>query len=199
MKWILLAVALGAMPALARRARDDQRVLLAIGFLVGFLPFFNVDLNLISDSSYRGDTRGLEISLVDLLAWTLLAALPSGRRWPYRWIAPAYIVIAFASILSAPRPEFALYGALKIVRLYVLAIVVERAVIHRLGPSLLKGLAFGLVYVAITALDQRYRQGAMQVHGPFVHQNGIGMTADLVLPGLLALLLAGFWARSGAR
>lgn len=194
-KWLMLIAALAAMPWAIRRGREQASTRVVLAFLVGFLPFFNVDLNLVSDPAYRGDTRGLEISLVDLVAWTLLATVPRGDRWPYRRAALLYLAIAFISIAFAPRPEFALYGALKIGRLFVLAIVVERAVRAGLGPSLLRGLAIGVVYVCVIALDQRYRQGMMQVHGPFVHQNGIGMTIDLIAPAMLGLLLAGFGGR----
>ena len=197
MKWLMLAVALLAMPTAIRRGREDSRVRRGMALLIGFLPFFNVDLNLVSDIAYRGDTRGLEISLVDLVAWALLATLPRSHR-PYRVVAPLYIALAFTSIVHAWRPEFALYGAVKIVRMYALAITVERAVSARLGPSLLRGLACGLIYTCAIALDQRYRLGMMQVHGPFVHQNGIGMTVDLIVPALLALLLAGHGGRLAA-
>lgn len=195
MKWLLLALALAIAPTATARARRDVRTRELLAVLVGFLPFFNIDLNIISDPTYRGDTRGLELSLVDLVAWMLMAALPRARKTPYRLVVIPFITIAFASALWAARPMFAIFGAIKFVRLFVLCIAAERIVRANLGGSLLRGLAAGVVYVCVIAFKQRYLEGMMQVHGPFVHQNGIGMTADMVTPGLVGLALAGYGGR----
>ena len=191
MKWIALGIALMAVPVISgwARGRDDRVALLAT--IVAFLPFFNVDVYLVSDPSYRGDTRGLELGLVDLAGLALWWAMPAAGRLPDRLLRAAFLLAVLASVAQAARPEFALYGVAKLVRMYAIGAVAARAGRTGHGPALLRGLAFGLIYAAVVALQQRYLDGRLQATGPFVHQNGLGMTANLIAPVLLSLLLVG--------
>ena len=67
MKWLALVVVLLACYPAGVLARSRPAMQRALAVLVGFLPFHAVDLNLVSYETYRGDTRGLELSLVDFV------------------------------------------------------------------------------------------------------------------------------------
>lgn len=197
MKWFFVAFACAAVIAAGRflRSRPESRFVLL--FLLGFLPFTDLvergSLNLVSHELYRGDARGFEITIIDLVALTLWVSLPKGR-WPvpYRRLAIAYAAVAGITLLWAWEPLYAGFGLWRIARITFVGIVVARALEdERAPPALLHGLAWGLVAQVVFALWQRYVVGAHQVSGSFAHQNTLGMAVNLVAPIFLALLLAG--------
>jgi O-antigen ligase len=195
---MVLLLAFAALPWGVEWARARPRAQALLAVLLGFLPFIHVEMHLVSEPSYRGDTRGLALGLVDLVAAVLHFSLPREGRLPDRWPRAAWLLVALASVAQAPRPVFSLYGVANILRLYFLGAVAARGVRRGLGPHVLRGLACGLVYATLLALEQRYLHGVLQASGPFVHRNGLGMVASLVAPTMLALLLAGQGGRLAA-
>lgn len=191
MKWIALALALLVLWPLGMRARRDAKLRAALAAMLGFLPFYEVHVNFFSNENYRGDSRGLEITLLDLIAVVLAIALPARRPAPWRWQKLGYLLPVALSVTQAELPLFALFGAWKVVRLYRVSTVAARAVDENLGGEIYRGLSLGVCYSAFLALQQRYLEGYMQAKGPFSHQNGLGMAMNLVVPAALALWLGG--------
>jgi hypothetical protein len=168
-----------------------------LAVLVGFLPFHAVDLNILSYEAYRGDTRGLELSLVDFVALALLVATPKGAGAPFRASRALYLAVTLFSIALAPIPLFASFATFKLARCYLLFLSVHRASRQlRADPWFLTGLSLGLVYATGLGLWQRYGLGMMQAPGPFPHQNGLAMAANMIFPAALAVSLAGQGGRA---
>lgn len=196
MKYVVFVLALvGCFPFGAWLAkRPDVRLWLWTA--IGFLPFYgldSVDINLVSYEQYRGDSRGIEITLVDLFVLSLALALPKARSpMPYKIPVVAYAVVAGASVLWAREPLFATFSVWKLLRMVGLLRVVSRGCEDdAVPPAILRGMAFGLLYELYLALQQRYVHHHHQVSGNFAHQNTFGMAVNLIVPSVIAMKLAG--------
>lgn len=193
----LLVLALGlaaVVPAglLARRVSWATPVLAAT---VGVLPFLGFDPLTLDflEQPYRGASRSLEIAVLDLVALTLHVALPAPRPpAPYRAPRYLYLVVAAFSLSYAVVPLYTAFSVVQIVRAYVLFGAVYRlAQRPKLATALGKGLAIGVLYSAVMALEQRYVQGMFQVSAGFEHPNSLGMAVNLVVPIALAVSYEG--------
>ena len=192
---IFTVALLGVLP-LGYFARNRPRLLTILVFALAFLPFLDLEqfsINFVSHETYRGDSRGFEITLVDLLAVSLLFAIPKATLGvPYRKVRYVYLAVALFSVTQAAVPIYSLFAVWKILRAYFLMMVVAKVCeTPRFGPILLNGLAVGVVYSTVIALEQRYLFGMYRVQGDFPHSNSLGMAVNMVLPIALALLLAG--------
>ena len=191
LKWAaLLAGLLSAYPC-GRLLRRLPRLESAAWFLAGLLPFLGtLDIGLVTDVSFAGDSHGLEVALLDWLALVLVCTRPlSLRRVPYRATLALYLRAAAGSALSAVAPVQVGYYAWKLLRGYLLFLAVARA-----GGSLpvalalLRGMAAGAFYEFYLVMQQRY--SVYQSPGSFAHQNSLGMAMNLCLVTVVALLLA---------
>jgi O-antigen ligase len=193
MKWIALLAALLAISPAAKHARKNPKVMTALVMALGVLPFVPVHINLISYEFYRGDARGIEITLEDIVALILALAIPpTGRPSSFRFIRAAYYLAFVISFFVSVLPHFSVFSLWKLARMYVVFNVAERvAADPRRAASLVTGLASGVVYETILVLDQRYHQGLMRASGNLLHPNSLGMALNLVFPTSLAILLAG--------
>jgi len=208
LKWWILFGALAVCWPLGRLVATRPRVQTALVWCAGFVPFIglsHVTMNPISFETYRGDARGLEVTLVDILMLVLAFALPRRTQpAPYRWSRLAYLSIVALSVLLAPMPHFAFFGLWKVLRLYLFVSVLARAFEDwKLASTWLKGLAWGTVYALAIGLEQRYLGHQHQVASTFPHQNTLGMAICLIAPVTLAITLAGqggktAWASLGA-
>jgi hypothetical protein len=80
----------------------------------------------------------------------------------------------------------------------VLVVVARLAEDARLANALGRGLAIGVIYSLVVALEQRYVEGMFQVTGGFEHANSLGMAVNLIAPIALAVLFAGKGDKLGA-
>ncbi len=191
LKWALLPGGLVLAYVLGRLLRRQPRLEGAAWFLVGLLPFLGaLDMGLVTDVSFAGDSHGLEVALVDLLALALVFARPFPlRRVPYRWVLALYLLAAACSVLPAVAPAQVGYYLWKLLRGYLLFFAVVRA-----GGSLpvamaiLRGMAAGALYEFYLVMQQRYL--VYQSPGSFSHQNSLGMVMNLFLVTVVALVLA---------
>jgi hypothetical protein len=192
MKWLIFALAvLAVIPAAKFFARRPQH-LPKLVFLVGFLPFIgldDVDINLISFETYRGDTRGLEVTLLDLVVWVLALVLPRHGS-PYRGPRWLYFGALALSIYGAPMPLFGVFALCKLLRFFIVVDVAARAA-ERFAPQLLSGMGAGVIFELILSLKQRYWLGMMRAEGNLAHPNTLGMMVNLVAPIAFAIVLAG--------
>lgn len=196
MKWIVFVLAaLATYPIGALWLRDRPHVQRWLVSALGFLPFVDLDpvtINFISHETYRGASRGFEVTLVDLIALTLAFALPRSKFvMPYRFVRWLYFAAAALTIFWAQVPLYAAFSTWKILRAYFLMGVIVRACEQEHGPWLLRGMAAGVVYAFGIALKQRYLEGYYRVQGPFPHPNTLGMAVNFVMPVAFSLLLAG--------
>lgn len=199
-----LAVALllaGAALLAGRALRAHPRRQRWLAFGLGFFPFLLISINVLSHETYRGSSRGFELTLVDLLAWALLVALP--RSEPRSATRTFYLVVCAASVTVAAVPLYAMFGAWKVARMYLIAAAAYRAVRAGFGAAILNGVVVGQLYAFALAFEQRYLLGLHQVAGPFAHQNGLAQASILVYAVCLSVVLGGDgsrgrWASAGA-
>jgi O-antigen ligase len=195
MKWLYVAGTLTAFILIGSTARADRRVKEALGVALGLFPYFNITLNPISFENYRGDSRGLEFHLLDFVVVAMMVALPSRGAeapTPLRLRFMFYVAAAALSMLQAPNPLFSMFAVWKVLRTFLVFVAVTRACRRGgLAPQLLWGLALGMVISGVLALKQRYLEGLLAAKGPFEHQNGLGLSVNLVVPFCYALVLTG--------
>jgi O-antigen ligase len=195
-KYLVFAVGLGLVLPLAMLLRGNRGWRLAAWTVLGALPFLGSwlpHINLVSYELYRGDSRGFETTLVDLVVLALLAATPRSREpSPYRPLRYAYFLVALFSVTQAASPLFASFGVWKLLRMYVLLAAVNRGSEDPQVPAqVLRGMLMGTLLQVGMGLYQRYGLHLYQSPGFFAHQNTLGMAMNLVLPVSLELVLAG--------
>jgi hypothetical protein len=193
--YVLLAIGVLGIYPLALVARRVHWIPVVLAGLIGLLPFLGFDALTIDffEQLYRGESRSLEIAVLDLCAAALFFALPKARDpAPYRASRYTYLFFAVFSITAAAVPLYTAFSLVKLVRAYFLLGVVTRlAEYPRLASALGRGLALGVVYSAGMALEQRYVDHMFQVTGGFEHANTLGMAVNLVAPIALAVLFEG--------
>lgn len=196
MKWMAFVGALLAVYPFGLLLRRSPQLRLHLWTLVGLLPFVGLgiffDINVLSYELYRGDSRGFEITVIDLLVLALYVALPK-RRFdsPYRAARYLYLFAALLSVTQAPEPMFSWFSIWKLLRMYVFLAIVSRACQDaRVPRALLKGMALGVLCQLPMVFYQRYLLGVHQTTGFFAHQNGLGTAVNIMVPILLALVLA---------
>jgi hypothetical protein len=183
---VVLVLVAGAA-FVGRHVRTHPRQQRWLAAALGFLPFLLLSLNVASHETYRGSSRGFEVTLLDLAAWALLIALPRSER--VSKTRTLYLAVCLASISVAAMPLYATFGVWKVLRMYLVAAAAYRATVAGWGPALLQGVVVGQVYAFGLALEQRYLLGLHQVSGPFAHQNGLAQASILVYAVCLSVLL----------
>ena len=197
MKWAALFVALAAVMPFAGWLRRHPNETPKVWMLVGFLPFAIGTLHLymaaISWPEWPGYVKGTEISILDLLAISLLLSIPrTGHGLPFRLSMAFYLIAILLSALQSSVPMAALFYAWQVARMFlVYAVVAKGCEDKRVVPALLTGMAIGLGFEACHAIFQRFVQGIPQPGGSFGHQNFLGLVTHFVVFPWVALLYAG--------
>ena len=176
---------------MSRRARGVAFFLLA-GCLV---LATRLDVNFLSHEWYRGTTRGIEVSFVDLLSFGIVFSsiffpLPGNRRfyWPASlgFILMYLLYAGFSIGISEPK-IFGLFEWSKMFRalmcflagaLYVRS---EREV-----RILILALACAVIYESVDAFYQRYGQGIYRVTGSLDHPNSLSIYLLMTAPIMVA-------------
>ena len=200
---IVLLTGSGAVAAtLSSRVRDLMFFLLVAGTVVTQ----RLDVNFFSHAWYRGTTLGLEISLMDILAVSVLAgAILAPRGAGPRWYWPAglglmvlYFLYCAGSVgLSDPK----VFGAFELSKIARGIIFFLTAALYVRSPRELRWLVLGLVCAVglegALGLKQRLLGGMVRVAGSLDHSNSLSMYLCLVGPVLAATAIAPFprWIR----
>lgn len=202
MSTLIFAIGVLGIVPLAMLARRVPWILVALSGLIGLLPFLGIDALTLDlfEHSYRGESRSLEIAVLDLCAAALFFALPrSDQPAPFRAARYSYFLVALFSLSFAPVPIYTAFSLAKILRAFFLFGVVTRlAEQPKLATALGRGLAVGVIYSTAMALEERYVEHLFQVSGGFGHPNSLGMAVNLVAPIALAVLFAGKGDKLGA-
>ncbi|MBX7196495.1 MAG: O-antigen ligase family protein [Sandaracinaceae bacterium] len=193
LKWIALFVALAGVWPAGVFLRNKPRLMALLATFVGFLPYIgldDVDINVISFERYRGDSRGVEITLLDLAVLTFLVALPKKTRpTPLPLQRGLYFAAVVLSVAVAPLPLFAMFSVWKLARMMIVFAVVVR-VADVFVAELVLGLGIGVLYEVFLSLKQRYLMGALRVDGNMMHPNSLAMAVNVVFPIAMAVALA---------
>jgi O-antigen ligase len=158
-------------------------------------------LNFLSMEYYRGPDRGLEVTLTDLVALALAAALMVRLPRRVRWL-PAnsgWLLLLFAwsayTVYQAPAPIFGWFTLAKLARMYLLYWCVANSL--RAGVEL-RSVWRGLVGLSLLLLAwvllQRYvthdLTDGFRARGPFDHSNTLPPYLDPVFPVLVVWTVA---------
>lgn len=198
-KVIVVLIALAAIYPAGLLLRRKPTWWPLVLFVIGFLPFFNMEALTIAffydydlTIYFRGETRGLEISVIDMVAGVLWVAMPpSGYPAPFRKTRWAYMAMALLSVAFAVLPVYSLFSIWRLLRVFFVFGVVARALQNPgFGPMLIRGLAAGVLWAFAIAMRQKL-SGLDRVFGPFPHPNTYAMAVNLVFPVALAIVLAG--------
>jgi hypothetical protein len=165
---------------------------------MSFLPFLQSSLHLymalISWRDWPGYVKGLEFSVVDLLALIIYCSLP--RKSPgFLFLIPMalYFITSVSSVAVATFPEAALFYPWQLARMFFLFLVVFRGVCtdEEALPSLLKGIAAGVILEGGVCLWQKLIIGVVQTPGTYIHQNLLGIVMHFSVLPFFAILLKG--------
>jgi hypothetical protein len=196
MRYVALALILLTLPAfiLFLKGGIPRRnlALCAIGALLFFGGSLKIEAAFIAMPAWRGTVQGLQISPVDTLALALIFTRRSSIiQLPFILLFALYALPLFASLGFASVPLATLFSCFQFVRGIILfsAIAGELA---RPGAlrSLVTGLAIGLLIQSGYVAYQK-ASGMVQATGSIVHQNTLGVMAELALIPVIAALLEG--------
>jgi len=204
------ALALALIPVLtvaaAVAATWSQRVRDAIFFCMVCFAIFaeRMQVNFFSEAWYRGTTRGLQVTLLEILAFGLLVGCWFGRRdGERRWFWPAslgvillYLLYAVVSVVTS---EPKLYGAFELSKMFgvLLAFLAAAAYVRtqREWTILLVALGCAVGFEGIWAVKQRFISRLDRVAGTLDHANSLSMYLCMTVPPLVAAAFAG-WSRT---
>lgn len=194
-----VSVAVAVLATWSRRVRDGCFFLMVVLTVL----VERLDVNFLSQAWYRGTTRGIQISLPEILAFGLLAGCGLGERGAdRRWFWPAslgvmltYFFYACVSVvISDPR----LFGLFELSKILGSILVFLAAAAYLRTPRewtiLLVALACTVGFEGVWAMKQRFITRVDRVAGTLDHANSLSMYFCLTTPLLVAAAYAG-WSR----
>jgi len=166
--------------------------------LVSLSPLIErLDLNYVSREWYRGTSRGFEISLLDILALSLLvSAVLLPRRGESRGYWPAsfammilfFIYACFNVAISEPK-LFALFELFRMFRGLILVLAVAFYVRSEREVRLfVLGLAVAICFQGLLVLKQRYLEGIHRVPGTLIESNSLSVLLCTTTPVMVTAL-----------
>lgn len=189
---LMVAIPMGILIAtFSEKARDAAFFVMVAATVVTD----RLDVNFLSHYWYRGTTRGLEFSLVDLLAISVcfgsfLKPRPGESRfyWPasFGWMLAFLSYASISVLLSDPK----IYGFLELSKMFrglffFLAAAFYVRSQRELGILVL-ALSCAVCFEGAWALKQRLIGGIDRVPGTLDHENSLSMYVCLVAPVFVA-------------
>lgn len=179
--------------------RQNERFAPLLWQVIGAACFLSsavgqLGISVIDWSYYSGHTKGLEITIIDILMVAIFISQPSQKhaaKLPFRIPMLLYFCTVTVSVFFASVQMASVFYLWQLLRMYLVFAVTARACSdQRVVPALLKGLAIGLITEACYVLYQKYALGLLQPPGTFPHQNTLGLVSNLVAIPVIGLLLA---------
>ena len=160
-----------------------------------------MDINFLSREWYRGTTRGIEVSYLDLLAVvlfisTLIVRSKEGRKvffWPLSlgWMV-AYLLYATLHTVALADPKlFALFEITKLVRgIFVFLAVALFVRTMKDLELLIWAFCTAIGYEAIICLRDRYVFHIHRIRGTLGHPNSLSMYMLALVPFMITTILS---------
>jgi len=194
---IALAMLVVAIPAgiliaaFSQRARDAAFFMMVAGTVI--TDWF--DVNFLSHHWYRGTSRGLEFSFVDVLAISVFAGsvlLPRPGNARFYWPASfgLMLVFFFYACLSVMFSEPKMYGVFELSKMargflfFLAAAFYVRT--RREAGILVLALGCAVCFEGVWALKQKLITGIYRPPGTLEHENSLSMYICLVAPIFVA-------------
>jgi O-antigen ligase len=157
-----------------------------------------MEVNFFSEAWYRGTTRGLEVTLVELLAFGLLFGCWANRRpfWPASLgLLLLYFAYACVSVLTS-NPK--VFGAFELSKIFasILVFLASAAYVRsrREWTVLVVALGCAVGFEGLWALKQHFITHLGRVAGTLDHANSLSMYFCMTAPLLAAVAFSG-WSR----
>ena len=157
-----------------------------LGLSIPLLMFNSTAINFFSQESYRGTARGMEISIIYIIAFTILLALTIMRGprkifpdWGSK-IYLLYFLLSLPSLNFAANKLFCFLELWKMIMIYLVFLAVYHYLEFSGGDfdSILYGIMI-VVAVNFFKIVLQHFQGVYQVYGFFPHQNSLAMYMQL--------------------
>lgn len=197
---LLLAACGGTLvTTLSQRLRDVAFV--AMVALVVLAERGSFDVNFLGQYWYRGTSRGIGISLIDILALSVLVSSHLTPRYPRRpWFVPAglflyflYFLYSILSVTWAWEWTYGVWELANIPRAMIIMLAGAAFVRTRRELALLVvGIVAAVGIQALYATKQRFISGMFRPPGTLDHANSLSMYLCMVAPVLLAAAFASF-------
>ena len=194
-----LTVAAAVAATWSRRVRDG------FFFSLVTLAVFaeRMEVNFFSQAWYRGTTRGLQVTLLEILAFGLLVGCGFGRRdEARRWFWPASLGLMLVylgyAVISVVVAEPKIFGGFELSKMLgaMLLFLASAAYIRtqREWTILLVALGCAVGFEGVWAVKQHFITRLDRVAGTLDHANSLSMYLCLTVPPLVAAAFAG-WSR----
>lgn len=197
-KHIIFLVGLVVVLTLGRslcRRKPQLRDTCAFLLVFGTTRADMLDINFLSREWYRGTTRGIEASWLDLLWILLLSSLPRNERRP-AWIpglGPMLFFLAYNALIVAYSDPaiFGIFELSKMVRLVGLFITIARYVRGDREIELIcRALALAVIYEFVWALRHRFIWKMSRAAGTLGHANALSMYELMAVPVLITTAMS---------
>ncbi len=198
MKYVVFTLAaLGITPlafALFLNRRWMKYVVWAM--IAALTAYHATAINFFSHEEYRGSARGMEVSVVYLLAVAILLATALKRKMPRlvpstgAFFFVAYFLLCLPSLHTAENMLFSWMEIWKMIMLYIVYLSI-RAYLDATDDvkSLMRGFAVFVFYNFFLVAKEHFA-GVYQPHGSFPHQNCLAMAMHLFANMFFAYYLA---------
>ena len=204
MKYAVFFLALLAMPPYGVALSLNRRWMkYAVWGMIGALAVYQgTAINFFSYEEYRGSSRGMEVSIVYLLAFALLVAAAFRHSLPKlipsfgAFLYVTYFLLCLPSYGAAENTLFSWMETWKMIMLYLVYLAV-RAYLDMTdnARALVQGLA-GFAIWNFLLIVKDHLSGVYQPHGSFPHQNGLAMGMHLFANLFFGVYLVSGWRRS---
>ena len=183
--------------------------------LLPVMAFNQVSINFFSHETYRGTSRGMEVSLVYLIALAMLIGmwiiyrkkplLPDAGSKIY-WI---YFLLCLPSLMNADNMLYSWFELWKMIMMYIVFLCTYYYLYYTRDFNTVM-IGFGIVAaVTFMTVVRQHIKGIHQANGLFPHQNSMGMFMNLIAPVFFAyyfnrnkgwkrFLFAGFFLMASA-
>ena len=196
MRFVALAILFTALPLIISLLRQHPHrrplAFVALGLVLFFGDTLRIDAAIIGWPMWNGIVRGIQISIVDIIAVALIVTRRKvSGKLPFWGVIAFYGATLFVSVLQSTAPMASFFVCWQFLRMaLVFAAIAGEIQNAQLRKGLLTGFSLGLMLQAGYVISQK-ASGVVQATGTMYHQNVLGMMTELALLPLLAALLAG--------
>ena len=197
MKYFVFAIAAVGVPPLAFLLYMNKRwQKYAFWAMMGAMILYNAtSINFLSEETYPGTSRGMEVSVIHLFAFAILLSLKLQGKIK-RFVPEIgfglyiiYFLLCLPSLTAACDYKVAWFELWKMILMYFFYVAVYSYLKATNDVrSVLKGFAFYSILNLLMVMKDRFA-GVYQAHGAFPHQNSMAMAMQLFGPLFFAAYL----------